>query len=127
VVTSVPDLQFTMIDGNSQSWRVNWNSLTGSVTGKLASEQEPTQISLRRFLTRLHLTHGYTGEVGPRIYWAILVDIMSGVLIFWGVSGLFMWWQIKATRVWGLATIVLAIALAVYLSRGMHAILTQPN
>jgi hypothetical protein len=123
-ITSVPDLVFR-IDRDDVEWEVTYNALTGSVTGRLASEIEPKSISVRRFLTRLHLAHGYPSTVGTRWAWAVIVDLMAFVMCFWGISGLFMWWQIKSTRIWGLLTLGVSAALACALGFGMYAVLVS--
>jgi hypothetical protein len=123
-VTSVPDLSFHMSDG-AKTWVVTYNAQTGSVNGKSADEPaQAEEISTRRFLTRLHLTHGYPGEQNSRWFWAVIVDAMAFVMVFWGVSGVFMWWQIKATRKIGLLVLILSIAAATALGMGMHDMLT---
>jgi hypothetical protein len=45
---------------------------------------------------------------------------MSIVLVFWGISGLFMWWQVKATRRTGFLILLLSFAAAAALGLGMH-------
>jgi hypothetical protein len=122
-VTSVPDLTFLMADGPA-AWRVTFNPQTGAVTGRPADDAVGDELSVRRFLTRLHLAHGYPGEPGARWFWAVVVDVMAFVMVFWGVSGLFMWWQLKAARRWGLAVLVLSAAAATALGLGMHEAMT---
>jgi len=120
--TSVPNLRFP-VEADGATWTATCNPLAGSVTGKPAEEvAEP--LSTRRFLLRLHTAHGFPGAPGPRWYWAIIVDAMAAVMVFWGLSGLLMWWQIKATRGVGLL-LTLSAALATVLVLGMHAALTQ--
>ena len=124
-VTSVPDLTFRMTDRGGLVWRVTYNALTGAVAGNPlddATTSEP--ISVRRFLTRLHLSHGYPNDGGPKWYWAVIVDAMAFVMVFWGVSGLLMWWQIKATRRVGIPVIAASLASATALAMGMHAMIT---
>ncbi|MCE9563014.1 MAG: PepSY domain-containing protein [Planctomycetes bacterium] len=122
-VTSVPDLTFNMSDG-SKTWVVTYNAQTGTVSGKLAEEvPAPEELSNRRFLTRLHQTHVYPGERNVKWFWTVIVDVMAFVMVFWGISGIFMWWQIKATRVFGFVILVLSIAIAIYLGVGMHEML----
>ncbi len=101
-VTSVPDLSFLMSDG-TKTWRVTYNTMTGSVNGrrKVDRAPPPEELSTRRFLTRLHTAHGYPGDTNAKWFWAVLVDAMAFVMVFWGVSGVFMWWQLKSTRVLG--------------------------
>jgi hypothetical protein len=119
-VTSVPDLSFHMSDG-AKTWLVTYNPMTGSVSGKSVDADTPVEdLSTRRFLLRLHLAHGYPGEANTRWFWAVVVDATALVLVFWGVSGLFMWWQIKATRRAGFVILLLSIAAATALGMGMH-------
>jgi hypothetical protein len=123
-VTSVPDLSFLMSDG-VKTWRVTYNALTGAVSGASAdSAPPPEEMSTRRFLTRLHLAHGYPGGQNAKWFWAVIVDAMAFVMVFWGVSGLFMWWQLKATRVVGLVVLLLSAACATAMGLGMHEFLT---
>lgn len=123
-VTSVPDLSFRMTDG-SKVWAVAYNAMTGSVGGTPADAAPPAEeLSTRRFLTRLHTAHGYPSSQNSRWWWAVVVDAMAFVMVFWGVSGVFMWLQIKATRKFGFVVLVLSIAAAVALGVGMHDTLT---
>jgi hypothetical protein len=122
-VTSVPDLNFRM-EGGGQTWSVTYNAMAGTVTGVRADAEPRPTMSVRRFLLRLHLAHGYPSSVGARWFWALLVDAMAAVMLFWGVSGLFMWWQIKATRPLGALTLVFSAAVAVVLTWGMYRALT---
>lgn len=122
-VTSVPDLAFRMQDGE-KVWEVTYNAQTGSVSGKPA-DAEPVgePLSARRFLTRLHTAHGYPGEPNAKWAWAVIVDAMAFVMLFWAASGLFMWWQLKATRKAGLIVLVLSTAAAAWVGIGMHEFL----
>ena len=123
-VTSVPDLSFRMSDG-AKTWVVTCNALTGTVSGTPAdSAAPPEELSTRRFLTRLHLAHGFPNGQNTKWFWAILVDAMALVMVFWGVSGLFMWWQVKSTRRWGFLVLLLSAAAAAALGVGMHDVLT---
>ena len=123
-VTSVPDLSFLMSDG-TRTWRVTYNALTGTVSGASAeSAAPPEELSTRRFLTRLHLAHGYPGSQSAKWFWAVVVDAMAFVMVFWGVSGLFMWWQLKGTRKLGLVVLLFSAAAATALGFGMHDFLS---
>jgi hypothetical protein len=122
-VTSVPDLSFLM-DAGGTVWRVTYNAQTGSVAGRATDEPvSENTLSPRRFLTRLHTTHGYPGEWGARWAMAGVVDAMAAVMVFWGLTGLLMWWQIRATRWVGLAVLVVSAAAAAWVGVGMHELL----
>jgi len=123
-VTSVPDLVFP-IEADGQIWIATYNATTGCVTGKPVGSEEKNEISVRRFLTRLHLAHGYPGEVNARWSWAVFVDAMAFVMCFWGISGLFMWWQIRATRRIGAIVLVLSAIAATALGVAMYAAMLQ--
>jgi hypothetical protein len=118
-VTSVPDLVFEM-QAEGEPWTVTYNAMTGAVSGKPGrAVDEP--ISVRQFLLRLHTAHGFPGSIGPRWFWAIVVDGMAIVLVFWCASGLVMWWQIKSTRIPGSCLLLLSSAAAVLMAVGMYA------
>jgi hypothetical protein len=110
-VTSVPDLSFQM-DADGRRWRVMFNAQTGTVSGRLTDTESPTPSpSTRASLLRLHTAHGYPYRTNSRWAWAVVVDAMAAVLVFWGASGLVMWWQVKAARRVG-GIIILAGAVA---------------
>ena len=120
-VTSVPDVSFRM-SGGEKVWTVTFNPMTGAVAGKTTDDAgEP--LSARRFLTRLHLAHGYGSEVNAKWAWAVVVDVMAFVMLFWAVSGILMWWQVKAARGWGVLVLLLSAATATWLAVGMHGML----
>lgn len=121
-VASVPDLTFS-VEADGKVWIATYNPMTGSVSGKPAdSSSEP--LAARRFLLRLHTTHGYPGEINGRWFWALIVDGMAFTMCFWGLSGLVMWWQIKATRKPGLVILLLSTVAATALGCAMHAVMT---
>jgi hypothetical protein len=102
-------------------WQATYNIQTGAVTGKLADR--PSRLSPRSFLTQLHLTHGYPRASTTRWAWAIVVDAMFGVMIFWASSGVLMWWQIKSVRKLGTLVFASGILLAAVLAIAMHQVL----
>lgn len=122
-VTSVPDVQFPIL-ADGRVWTATYNPMTGSLSGSVPESKPETEMSARRFLLRLHTAHGYPGEPNARWFWAVVVDLTAFVLCFWGVSGLVMWWQIKATRKLGFAILVLSAIAATALGFAMHAAMT---
>lgn len=123
-VTSVPDLTFFM-EGHGKTWAVTYSPMTGSVSGSADEVPPGESLTVRQFLLRLHLAHGYPDVGSPGWYWAVIVDVMAGVMVFWGVSGLLMWWQIKATRRLGLAIIAVSALAATLLGWGMHEVFAR--
>ncbi len=47
--------------------------------------------------------------------------------MFWGFSGLLMWWQIKRTRRLGMIVLVLSLVVAIWVGVGMHNHMTLPK
>ncbi|AWM39994.1 hypothetical protein GobsT_16030 [Gemmata obscuriglobus] len=119
-VTTSPDVKFP-VEADGQLWTATYNPITTTVSG--AAGQEQSELTARGFLLRLHLSRGYPGEVTTKWLWAVGVDAMALILCFWGVSGLLMWWQIKATRKAGRLVLALSAAAATALGVGMYAVL----
>jgi hypothetical protein len=112
------------VEADGKPVRVAYNIQTERVTVRPADQAEG-RLSNRRFLTGLHLASGYPSQWGSRWFWAIIVDVLAGAMIFWGCSGLLMWWQMKSLRRWGVITLVISIATAAALGTTMHAILPR--
>ena len=121
-VTSVPDLSFLM-DADGKTWRVTYNPQTGIVSGRPGDEPVAEPPTIRRFLTRLHTTHGYPADVNARWTWAVIVDVMAAIMLFWAFSGILMWWQLKSTRRYGLAVLLVSAAAAAWIGYEMHALM----
>ena len=83
------------------------------------------ELGWRSYLLRLHTSRGYPAERNARWFWAIAVDAMFGTMTFWGLSGLFMWWQLKRTRRLGALCLLLSAVAAIWLAIGMHAQLVR--
>lgn len=118
-LTSAPQLQFRANSGDNQ-WMIKYDSFQGGVSAEWidpAAQKEP--LSWRSYLLRLHTTHGYSGIYEARWFWAMIVDSMSFVMIFWAVSGLLMWWQIKRLRKSGWVVIAMSLLIAGALFYGM--------
>ncbi len=88
-------------------------------------EDERSTMETKQFLQRLHLSRGYPPHWNVRWLWGFLVDAMFVSMVFWGVSGVFMWWQIKRTRVLGTGVVLASAVCAVLLVVGMHDSLTS--
>lgn len=120
-LTTAPDIRFP-IDVDGKIWTATFNPLTTAVTG--VNGQGGSNLTLRVFLLRMHLTRGYPSEVNLKWGWAIGVDCIAMALCFWGISGILMWWQIKSTRRAGLIVLVVSSILATMLTVGMHRMFT---
>jgi hypothetical protein len=58
------------------------------------------QLPLRgnAFLERFHRRRGYTTGYRLDTAWAVTVDAAIIAMVFWVLSGLWMWWEMKVTR-----------------------------
>lgn len=63
------------------------------------------------FLTRLHSRVGYGSKYKLVNVWAFSVDLSIFATLLWIVSGLWMWWELKTTRGWGIVFAVLGLVL----------------
>lgn len=54
------------------------------------------------FLDRLHRRRGYQQPYAADRVMAVSVDLVIVAMVFWAMSGLWMWWEMRATRFWGL-------------------------
>jgi hypothetical protein len=106
------------VEADGHTWRALYNVQTGAVTARPANVSP--NLSVRQFLTDLHMSHGYPAHCTVRWLWAVLVDAMFASMVFWAISGLFMWWQIKAVRVAGAGLLIVSATVATLLAWGMY-------
>ena len=114
-----------LVEAEGRVWRATYSPQTGAVSGRPFDTDRPSDLSARKFLTQLHLSHGFPSQAGIKSLWAVVVDCMFVCMIFWGISGLFMWWQIKSVRVVGAMVLTIGLILATLLAVGMHGELAR--
>ncbi|QDV66698.1 hypothetical protein Poly24_03850 [Rosistilla carotiformis] len=102
---------------------VSYNLADGSVNS--VREDDRPQLTKKAFLQRMHLGRIYTPVMEIRWLWALLVDAMFVSMVFWGCSGLLMWWQIKRTRWLGMGLLATSILFATFVGLGMHDQMTS--
>ncbi len=67
-------------------------------------------------LERFHRRRGYATGYRLDTVWAASVDLVIIAMVFWVVSGLWMWWEMTATRKLGLSALLGGVGLfALYL------------
>src|SRR5688572_3459503 len=67
-------------------------------------------------LERFHRRRGYATGYALDTVWAVSVDLVIAAMVFWVLSGLWMWWEMKATRLVGAAAMLGGVGLfALYL------------
>jgi hypothetical protein len=104
---------------------VTYNLASGKIESVVDSDRRV--LGTKTFLEKLHLSRGYSPGVGTRWVWALLVDVMVVSMVFWGISGLFMWWQVKRTRKIGLCVLLVSAVFAALMMVNMHDQLTRKN
>ena len=125
-LSSLPKVEFTAtLEGEPTLLRFSPTSPVEGRTGLQGKVSvvgsEAKDLSTRDFLIQLHEAHGYGIMKDARHFWAYSVDLMFLSMTFWGISGLFMWWQLKSMRRAGAITLLLSTATAAALAYGMHA------
>ena len=111
-----------LIEADGRLWKASYNVQTGAVTGRPVDA--PGDLSWRRFLTHLHQAHGYPSDSAfSRWIWALSVDGMFASMTFWGLSGLCMWWQLKAVRRMGAVVVFASLFVAGLLAWQMFGVL----
>ena len=117
-ITTAPETVFEIRE-RDQIWAVRYNCITGAVSAKAADTQPSRPINWRLSILRLHTAHGFPSEMNARWVWAVIVDVMAFVMVFWGISGIVMWWQIKRTRPWGTVALLVSLTIASLVVLGM--------
>lgn len=105
-----PLLRFRMTDDAGTAYNVTYHVGSGELSGRRASEWSP--IGATQLLTTLHTTHHFTSTIGPLWFWALFQDLLGLTMAFWAISGMFMWWQMKPTRIVGAVSLLLALGVA---------------
>jgi hypothetical protein len=117
-----PELEF-QLDVDGELWEMRYSLQRGTLNAR--NSESTSNLSVRNFMLRLHTAHGYPNEQNIRWFWAIVVDVMFVAMVFWGLSGLFMWWQLKAQRRLGILLLVISASLATWLTWGMHQFMSR--
>jgi len=80
-------------------------------TRRLTVERLPHRTNV--MLERFHRRRGYTTGYALDTTWAVTVDVVIAGMIFWVLSGLWMWWEMKMTRATGALALVTGAGLFV--------------
>jgi hypothetical protein len=105
-----PHLELRMIDARGARWNVSYALADGTLSGRRA-DQWPS-LGVSQLFAMLHTTHHYPVQVGARWFWAFFQDLLGVLMVFWAVTGVLMWWQMRPTRIAGAVSILLALGVA---------------
>jgi hypothetical protein len=75
---------------------------------KLRAEKK--KFSWVEVLQRLHFRAGYNGTGPLANVWPLFVDIFCITMLIWILTGLYLWWKIRAARAWGWVTLAAGAA-----------------
>ena len=64
-------------------------------------------------LERLHRRRGYNQPYALEDTWGFTVDVAVVTMVFWSLSGIWLAWELKTTRVWGVLSFVAGLGLFV--------------
>jgi hypothetical protein len=83
-------------------------------TGSLILERHV--VSFPTWLRLIHHRTGFGHEEALEDGWALSVDLVILAMLFWVVSGMWMWLELRATRKWGLLCMLSGAGLFLFLS-----------
>jgi hypothetical protein len=72
---------------------------------------ERFELETSGFLNRFHRRRGYQQPYAADMAMAVSVDAVVIAMVFWALSGLWMWWEMRATRLWGIACVATGIGI----------------
>ena len=78
-------------------------------TSKIVIEREEFRAST--FLARMHRRRGYGNPYALEDTWGFTVEMTAVALVFWSLSGIWLWWELKSTSRWGGLSLVAGWAL----------------
>ena len=109
-IRSASDVRF-VANINREKWVLTCDLQTGKVT-QSKFEEPRSEFNWRSYLLRLHKTRGYPRDGDSvRFGWAVAVDVMGLLMLFWGLSGIIMWWQMKPFRAIGGVLVLIGVLL----------------
>jgi hypothetical protein len=83
-------------------------------TRELTVEKQAS--STTAFLERMHRRRGYQHPYAFEDTWAFSVDLFIFAILFWAFSGLWLWWELKVTRLLGAVALISGIAIFAFLA-----------
>jgi hypothetical protein len=90
-----------------QHRRLTFDASKSKITIEREEFRTPT------ILERLHRRRGYKQPYALEDTWGFTVDVAVVTMIFWSLSGIWLAWELKSTRVWGALSFVVGLGLFV--------------
>ena len=87
--------------------RLTFDASKGKITIEREEFRTPT------VLERLHRRRGYKQPYALEDTWGFTVDVAAVTMVFWSLSGMWLAWELKTTRVWGALSFVVGLGLFV--------------
>lgn len=72
---------------------------------------ERMEFEASAYLERMHRRRGFQQPYLLEDTWAFSVDLVIAAICFWALSGLWMWWELRATRKLGALCLAIGAAL----------------
>jgi hypothetical protein len=69
-----------------------------------------------QLLNRFHHRRGFQQPYAADRAMAWSIDFVIIAMAFWALSGLWMWWEMRATRLWGFAAAIFGIGIFAFLT-----------
>jgi hypothetical protein len=82
-----------------------------AVKGKIAIERE--EFRTPTILERMHRRRGYNHPYALEDTWGFTVEAAVVAMVFWSLSGIWLAWEIRKTRVWGMLSLGVGLGLFV--------------
>jgi hypothetical protein len=118
-----PQIEFEM-QARGKIWKVQYNYGRRDIQAKPQAGLLATN-GVREFLIRMHRTHAYPQTFDSRFFWALMVDLTGFFFITWAITGILMWWQMRAVRFYGSVIVATSIVWAVMLTIMMYYLFKQ--
>lgn len=117
-----PELRFVVRDADAVQWNLTYDLGSGTLSGR--RRDVLPNLGVTQLLAKLHTTHHFPLRFGAVWLWALFADLLGVTMVFWAVSGMVMWWQLKATRLMGIVSLAIALGLAALIIGGTARSLT---
>jgi hypothetical protein len=117
-----PELRLRVLDAQGTPWNLSYDLGSAMLSGR-KTDVAPN-LGFTQLLAKLHTTHHFPLQFGALWLWALFADMLGVTMMFWAVSGLIMWWQLRATRLLGILSLLIALGLAAVIIGGTTRELT---